>query len=62
MEEFIKVLWVIQKMESQFIFSGSSSDEEIDKNIENDSNIREGNERHYLYPQYYSRYYYKRKK
>jgi hypothetical protein len=38
-------------MENQFIFPGTSSDD-IDDFIENDSNVREGNERKYLYPQY----------
>jgi hypothetical protein len=38
-------------MENQFIFPGTSS-EEIDDFIENDLNIRECNERKYLYPQY----------
>jgi hypothetical protein len=39
------------KMENQYIFPGTLSDE-IDNSIENDSNIREGNEKNYLYPQY----------
>jgi hypothetical protein len=38
-------------MENQFIFPGTLFDE-IDDFIENDSNIREDNERKYLYPQY----------
>jgi hypothetical protein len=38
-------------MENQYIFQGTSSDE-IDNLIENDSDIREGNEKNYLYPQY----------
>jgi hypothetical protein len=38
-------------MENQFILPGTSSDD-IDNFIENDSNVREGNERKYLYPQY----------
>jgi hypothetical protein len=38
-------------MENQFIFPGSSS-YEINVFIENDSNVREGNERKYLYPQH----------
>jgi hypothetical protein len=37
-------------MKIEFIFPGTSS-EEIDDFIENDSIIREGNQRHYLYPQ-----------
>jgi hypothetical protein len=37
-------------MKNEFIFPETTS-EEIDKNIENDSNIREGSEIHYLYPQ-----------
>jgi hypothetical protein len=39
------------KMENIYIFPGTSS-EEIDNIIENDSDIKEGNERKYLYPQY----------
>jgi hypothetical protein len=38
-------------MENLFIFPGTSF-YEIDAFIETDSNIREGNERKYLYPQY----------
>jgi hypothetical protein len=38
-------------MENQFISPGTSSDE-IDDFIENDLNVREDNERKYLYPQY----------
>jgi hypothetical protein len=38
-------------METQFIFPGISSDD-INDFIENDSNVRESNERKYLYPQY----------
>jgi hypothetical protein len=38
-------------MENLYIFPGTSSDE-IDSLIENDSDIREGNEKQYLYPQY----------
>jgi hypothetical protein len=38
-------------MENQFIFPGTSSDD-IDNFIENDSNVKEGNERFYTYPQY----------
>jgi hypothetical protein len=37
-------------MKSGFIFAGNAS-AEIDSNIENDSNIGEGYQRHYLYPQ-----------
>jgi hypothetical protein len=39
------------KMENKHIFPGTSS-EEIDNIIENDSDIREGNEKNYLYSQY----------
>jgi hypothetical protein len=39
------------KIENQYIFPGTESDE-IDNSIENDLNIREGNEKTYLYPQY----------
>jgi hypothetical protein len=38
-------------MKNDYIFLGTAS-EEINKNINNDSNIREDNEKHYLYPQY----------
>jgi hypothetical protein len=38
-------------VENVFIFPGTSF-EEIDDFIENDLDIREGNERKYLYPQY----------
>jgi hypothetical protein len=38
-------------MKDGFEFPGTSSDD-IDGFIQNDSNIREGNESHYLYPQY----------
>jgi hypothetical protein len=38
-------------LENQYIFPGTSS-EEMDNIIENDLNVREGNERKYLYPQY----------
>jgi hypothetical protein len=46
-------------MENIFIFSGTTSDE-IDDFIEYDLNLREGNERKYLYPQYLWNCYYKR--
>jgi hypothetical protein len=39
------------KIENQYIFPGTSSDE-IDNLIENDSNVRECNEKHYLYREY----------
>jgi hypothetical protein len=38
-------------MENQYVFSKTSS-EEIDNIFENDLDIREGNERKYLYPHY----------
>jgi hypothetical protein len=38
-------------MENQFIFPGTSSGDN-DNFIENDSNAKDGNESHYLYPQY----------
>jgi hypothetical protein len=37
-------------MKNEFIFPGTTS-EEIDNNIENDSDKKEGNEKHYLYLQ-----------
>jgi hypothetical protein len=50
----IKVFYFIMcntKMENQYIFLRTSSDE-IDNLIEGDSEIREGNEKHYFYPLY----------
>jgi hypothetical protein len=38
-------------MKDQYIFPGTDFDE-IDNSIDNDSNIKEGNEKNYLYPQY----------
>jgi hypothetical protein len=38
-------------MKDRYIFLGNEFDE-IDNSIDNDSNIKEGNEKNYLYPQY----------